>query len=164
MLYVNWITRGGDSHLRLSANCAEVYARGTMTKAQGAAAVSHPIARYNAPGSAPAPNNGTPKAANTGMATSVERMTNHEYDSPNLSNRPCIFGRCFCMQEQIKAHVKLKQRMQCHREYISYREKCNSEVPREACKYAMSETLACCGLQEDQEVLNTQLQHHVTWV
>ncbi len=70
-----------------------------MTKAQGAAAVNHPIARYNAPGSVPAPTNGTPRAANAGMATSVERMTNHEYHSPNLSSFPCIFGRCFCKQE-----------------------------------------------------------------
>lgn len=76
------------TNLRLSANCAEVYARGTMTTAQGAAAVNQPIARYTAPGSAPAPKSGTPRAIMTGIAARVVKMTNREYHPPNASSWP----------------------------------------------------------------------------
>lgn len=74
-----------------------------MTTAQGAAAVSHPIARYIAPGSAPAPSKGTPSTQRRrGIAASVVRITNFEYHLPKASSRPCISGRCACaMQEQM---------------------------------------------------------------
>ena len=75
---------------------AATYDKGAITSAQGAAAVSMPIARYRAPACPAAPSKGMPLRRSAATAPIVSTITTLEYQSVKLCSRVCSFGLFAC--------------------------------------------------------------------